>query len=73
MALPLSDLKVQLDAATSDELRILRAYIGFGKAGTKDMNKALIYEHVETIREGAAFDNSQPDLDDESFADSGMA
>ena len=42
LALDSIELKTYLDAATSDELRALRAHIGFGCAGTKDMNKGLI-------------------------------
>ena len=35
-------LQVQLDAANSDELRSLRAYIGFGKPGTEETNTSEI-------------------------------
>ena len=35
LGLPLPELREHLETATSDELRILRAYMGLGKAGTK--------------------------------------
>ena len=40
LALPLDQLKEKLEDTTSDELRAMRAYIGLGKAGTKEANKA---------------------------------
>ena len=59
-----------MDAATSDELRILRAHIGLGKAGTKEANEVLIYEHIEKHPIASGVDSSQvSDLGDE-FADS---
>ena len=50
LALPLPEFQAKLEVATSDELRSLRAYIGLGKAGTKEANKILIYEQVENHR-----------------------
>ena len=47
LALPLPNLKQHLEAATSDEMRILPAFMGLGKAGTKEANKVLIFEEVE--------------------------
>ena len=54
LALPLPELQAKLDVAASDELRSLRAYIGLGKAGTKEANKILIYEQVAKHRQAAA-------------------
>ena len=51
LAFPLPQLKVQLDAANSDELRTLHAYIGFGNFATKETNKTIICKHLEKIRE----------------------
>ena len=58
LALDSIELKTYLDAATSNELRALRAHIGFGCAGTKDMNKGLIWDHVGKQRRGASLTKS---------------
>ena len=58
LALDSTELKTYLDAATSDELRALRAHIGFGCAGTKDMNKGLIWDHLEKQRRGVSLTKS---------------
>ena len=58
LVLESSELKSYLDAATSEELRALRAHIGFGIAGTKDMNKSLIWDHVEKMRRGEVLSKS---------------
>ena len=50
LSLPLPDLKEHLESATSEELRNLRAYMGLGKAGTKEANKLLICKQVEKRR-----------------------
>ena len=74
VSLPLQQLRIQLDAATSDELRGLRFHIGLGKAGTKEANKMLIYDHIAKNRSAAGFESSQfSDLDDDSFADGSHA
>ena len=49
-ALDLVELQAHLKVASSDELQALRAHIGLGVAGTKEMNKTLILEHVEQQR-----------------------
>ena len=64
LSLPLPDLKEHLESATSEELRILRAYMGFGKAGTKEANKVLICEQVEKRRSQSGVSQ----LEDDSFA-----
>ena len=71
LALPLPDLKQHLDAETSDELRILRAFMGLGKAGAKEANKLFIFEEVEKLRNASA-DGRPPTIhiEDDSFADS---
>ena len=43
-------MQAHLNSASSEELRALRAHIGLGVAGTKEMNKTLILEHVEQQR-----------------------
>ena len=69
LGLPLLDLRGHLETATSDELRILRAYMGLGKAGTKEANKLLICEQVE-LRRSVLLSHPEPlELDDASFAD----
>ena len=66
----LQNLKQHLEAATSDALCVLRAFMGFGKAGTKEANKVLIFEEVEK-RRGASVEEKPPTMDiDDEFADS---
>ena len=76
LALPLDQLKEKLEDATSDELRAMRAYIGLGKAGTKDANKALILEYATKQKTSASSNKAKSrrleDIDDE-FADLPMA
>ena len=48
--LPLPYLKQHLDAATSDELRILCSFMWLGKAGTKEANKMFIFDEVAKRR-----------------------
>ena len=48
---------------------MLRAYMGLGKAGTKEANKLLICEQVEQ-RRNVLTSNPEPcELDEDSFAD----
>ena len=69
LGLPLPELRGHLETATSDELRILRAYMGLGKAGTKEANKLLICEQVK-LRRSVLLSHPEPlELDDDSFAD----
>ena len=69
LGLPIPELREHLEKATSDELRMLRAYMGLGKAGTKEANKLLICEQVEQ-RRNVLTSNPEPfELDDDSFAD----
>ena len=70
LALLLQNTKQHLEAAISEESRIIRAFMGFGNAGIKEVNKVIIYQEVET-RRGASIDEKPPTMDiDDEFSDS---
>ena len=50
LSLFLPELKAQLSEGNSQTLRDLRAYLGLGSGGTKEENRALIFDHVEKQR-----------------------
>ena len=68
LGLPIPDLREHLEKATSDELRIIHAYMGLGKAGTTEANKLLICEQVEQRRNVLASYLNPFLLADDSFA-----
>ena len=51
-AIDFVQLHTHFNVASPDELRALRARIGFGVAGTKEIHRALFLEHVEQNRVG---------------------